>query len=50
MYDDEEEGTALTIRPPLPGTLLLKQISLPPPLQLHRDIVALLLEERQGKR
>lgn len=46
----EEEGASLTVRHPLPGAPLLKQSSLPLPLKLRRDIVALLLEERQGKR
>jgi prevent-host-death family protein len=46
----EEEGASLTVRHPLPGAPSLKQISLPPPLKLRRDIVALLLEERQGER
>lgn len=45
-----EEGGALTVRHPLPGAPLLQQISLPPPMKLRRDIVALLLEERQGER
>lgn len=42
----EEEGLSLTVRAPLPGTPSLKQIQLPPPLHLCRDIVASLLEER----
>jgi len=46
----EEEGLSLTVRAPLPGAPLLKQIQLPPPLHLRRDIVSLLLEERQGER
>jgi prevent-host-death family protein len=46
----EEEGASLTVRHPLPGAPSLKQLSLPPPLKLRRDIVALLLEERQGDR
>jgi prevent-host-death family protein len=46
----EEEGASLTIRHPVPGASSLKQIPLPPPLKLHRDVVALLLEERQGER
>ncbi len=44
----EEQGTGLTVRSPLPGASL-QEISLPPPLRLHRDVVALLLEERQGE-
>lgn len=46
MYADEEKEILLTVRHPLPGTLSLKQISLPPTLKLQQDIVALLLEER----
>lgn len=46
----DEEGASLTIRPPLPGAASLKRIPLPPPLKLRRDIVVLLLEERQGER
>jgi antitoxin (DNA-binding transcriptional repressor) of toxin-antitoxin stability system len=46
----EDEGAVLTIRHPLHGVPSLKQISLPPPLKLRRDIVALLLEERQDER
>ncbi|MFO0701570.1 MAG: hypothetical protein U0236_20300 [Nitrospira sp.] len=49
MRDDKKEETSLTVRRPLPWAPSLKQISLPPRLKLHRDIVALLLEERQGK-
>jgi prevent-host-death family protein len=47
-YDDA--GSSLTVRSPLPGALSLKQVPLPPPLRLRRDIVALLREERQGER
>ncbi len=46
----EEEGASLTVRHPLPEAPSLKQVSLPPPLKLHQDVVALLLEERQGER
>lgn len=44
----DEEDASLTVRHPLPGAPSLKHISLPPPLKLRRDIVAMLLEERQG--
>ncbi|MBD0316613.1 MAG: type II toxin-antitoxin system prevent-host-death family antitoxin [Nitrospiraceae bacterium] len=44
----EEHGQSLTIRSPLPGSPSLREVSLPPPLRFRRDIVALLLEERQG--
>ncbi len=46
----EEEGASLKVQYPLPGALSFKQISLPPTLKLRRDIVMLLLEERQGER
>ena len=45
----EEEGASLTVRKPVAGTPPLQQVPLPPPLRLHRDIVTLLLEERQGE-
>jgi hypothetical protein len=46
----EEDGASLTIRQPPPGSPSIKQIPMPPPLGVRRDIVALLLEERQGER
>lgn len=46
----EEEGASLVVRKTLPGAPSLQQVRLPPPLRLHRDIVALLLEERQASR
>jgi prevent-host-death family protein len=46
----EKDGASLTVRLPLPGSPRIKQIPMPPPLRLRRDIVALLLEERQGER
>ena len=46
----EEPGSSLTVRSPLPGAPSLQDVPLPPPLRLHRDIVDLLLEERQGER
>ena len=45
----EEHGQSLTVRSPLPGSPALRDVSLPPPLRLRRDIVALLLEERQAE-
>ena len=45
----EEQGSSLTVRHPLPGAPSLKRIPLPPPMKLRRDIVELLLEERQGE-
>jgi prevent-host-death family protein len=44
------EAPALTIRAPLPGAPRLQDVPLPPPLDIDVDIVALLLEERQGER
>lgn len=44
-----EEGSSLIVRKPVPGAPSLQQVPLPPPLRLHRDIVALLLEERQSE-
>ena|SRR5436309_15896471 len=45
-----EGDVALRVRPPLPGAAKLKRVRLPPPLAVDRDIVQLLLEERQGER
>lgn len=44
------QGGPLTVRHPLPGAPSLRHISLPPPLRLRGDVVALLLEERQRER
>jgi prevent-host-death family protein len=38
------------IREPLPGAGRLQDVPLPPPLPFETDIVALLLEDRQGDR
>lgn len=46
----EEAGVSLIVRSPLSGAPSLKHVPLPPPLKLRRDIVTLLLEERQGVR
>lgn len=43
---DEQQST-LTVRSPARGAPSLQEVRLPPPLRLHRDIVDLLLEERQ---
>jgi prevent-host-death family protein len=40
----------LPVRRPLSSAPLLRDVELPPPLRLDRDIVDLLLEERQGER
>ncbi|GJL49910.1 MAG: hypothetical protein NPIRA01_11370 [Nitrospirales bacterium] len=45
-----EQGGVLNVRSPLPHSPKLQQISLPPPLRLRKDIVTLLLEERQTER
>jgi prevent-host-death family protein len=44
-----EEGSSLTVRKPMPGAPSLQEVRLPPPLRLQRDIVSLLLEERQNE-
>lgn len=46
----EQDGASLKVRPPLPGAPKLQRVPLPPPLRLQRDIVDLLMEERQGER
>ncbi len=45
----ESETPSLSVRRPLPRARL-RQIALPPPLKVGRDVVKLLLEERQGER
>ena len=46
-----ENGTGLlVIRRPLGKYKSLQRVPLPPPLELDFDVVALLLEERQGER
>ena len=47
-YSDPAAG--FTIRVPAHGAQTLRQIDLPAPLPLKRDIVELLLEERQVSR
>jgi prevent-host-death family protein len=44
------EKPGLRVRKPAPGTPLPNQVPLPPPLKLKVDVVAVLLEERQGER
>jgi prevent-host-death family protein len=46
----EENGGLLKVRSLLPTTPRLQRIPFPPPLRLRKDIVELLLVERQGKR
>jgi prevent-host-death family protein len=43
-------GATLQVRRPPPGSVGLHAIPLPPPLRVQTDVVALLLEERQGER
>ncbi len=46
----EEIGPVLTVRSPLPRAPKLTQVPLPSRLRLRKDIVKLLLEERQPER
>jgi prevent-host-death family protein len=46
----ESEGASLQVRTPPPDAPRLRRVALPPPIRIRRDIVALLLEERQGDR
>ena len=46
----EEHGSLLTVRTPPQDAQKLHKIPLPPPLKLRKDIVSLLLEERQSER
>jgi prevent-host-death family protein len=46
----QADGAALSVREPAPGAPRLSDVPLPPPLSIRGDIVALLLEERQGNR
>jgi prevent-host-death family protein len=46
----EEEPAGLVIRPPKPGSPPPGKVKLPPRLRTKRDILELLLEERQGHR
>ena len=45
-----ENCSLITVRTPIPGAQKLHKIPLPPPLKLRKDIVDLLLEERQSER
>jgi len=45
-----ENGSLLNVRTPIQGSPKLYKIPLPPPLKLRKDIVNLLLEERQFER
>src|SRR5262249_14411535 len=46
----QDGDPSLKVRPPVPGAPRLHRVTLPPPLKLDRDIVELLVEERQGER
>jgi hypothetical protein len=43
------EPTSLAVRQPKPGVGKPKDIRLPEPLALHRDVVALLLADRRAR-
>ncbi len=45
-----QQGSALRIRKPAPGTPAPNRVQLPKPAGLKLDIVELLMEERQGHR
>jgi prevent-host-death family protein len=46
----QADAAALSCREPVKGAPKLRDVALPPPLRIEGDIVALLLEERQGDR
>jgi prevent-host-death family protein len=46
----EEKPAGLAVTPPKPGSPPPGKVKLPPRLRTRRDIVALLLEERQSHR
>ena len=46
----EDKTASLRVRAPLPGAPKLSRVLLPPPLRLRKDIVSLLLEEREPER
>ena len=45
-----DDGAALSVRHPLPGSPPPHRVPVPPPLAVGIDVVALLMEERQGER
>lgn len=47
LVPHEDSGAAGTMRGPLPTAPRLPDVPLPPPLRVQKDIVKLLLEERQ---
>jgi prevent-host-death family protein len=46
----DTERRPLTVRSPRPGAVPLARVSLPPPLRVKVDVLALLAEERQHER
>ena len=46
----EDNGVSLTVREPARDAPRLRDVPLPPPLDLHHDVVELLLEERRAGR
>ena len=46
----EDSGASLTVREPARDAPRLRDVPLPPPLELHSDAVELLLEERRAGR
>lgn len=46
----QADAAALSVREPVKGAPKLRDVALPPPLRIEGDIVALLLDERQGER
>ncbi len=46
----EDHKALLSARAPLPGAPKLHRVPLPPPLKLRKDIVSLLLQEREPER
>ena len=45
-----EHKPSLSVRAPVPGAPKLSGVPLPPPLRLRKDIVGLLLQERESGR
>jgi prevent-host-death family protein len=46
----EADAATLTVRKPIPGSSAPSKVSLPPPIGIGKDIVALLLEDRSRDR
>ena len=45
-----DPNASLSVRGPLTGAPKLQRVPLPPPLRLRKDIVSLLLQEREPER